>query len=118
MRTPCTTLDDIQVPITWQDTQWNPPSRQFKRLDIPDPKKVSRIYHHNLIGLIEAANLKVRFDNEVQNNRAFAANWGSVQSWTEAARYNPSIKKLDARDIIAGIEDPADGVLQWLTRHW
>jgi hypothetical protein len=33
-------------------------------------------------------------------------------------RYNPSIRKIQARDILAAIEDPTNGVLQWLTRHW
>jgi hypothetical protein len=64
------------------------------------------------------ADLKDALDTDMAASIDFTANWKTVSDWREVTRYNPSIRKIQARDILAAIEDPTNGVLQWLTRHW
>lgn len=93
-------------------------AKQFKARDIPNKKKVVDIHTHSLGKLISEADLKVALDVEIKGRTTFAANWQTVSAWSEVARYNPAIKKIEARDMLDAITDPSDGVMQWLTRHW
>jgi macrodomain Ter protein organizer (MatP/YcbG family) len=64
------------------------------------------------------AGLEHEKDSEAENNPNFGANWDVVKDWKEITRYDPGIKKVEARDLLLAIDDEPDGVLQWLQRHW
>jgi HEPN domain-containing protein len=84
----------------------------------PDPRTVQKIYVHDLTQLVEAARLKHSFDNEMQANGAFAANWAVVKEWSEHKRYSTGISRQDAQDLFRAITARKNGVLAWLKRYW
>jgi hypothetical protein len=47
----------------------------------------------------------------------FAANWAIVSEWSPDARYEAH-DPTSAQTIIAAINDPQSGVLQWIKTHW
>lgn len=57
-------------------------------------------------------------ENEIRQNSKFAVNWSVVKDWSEEARYQTQMPEKTARDIVAALTDPTDGVLTWLKKHW
>ncbi|GAB4462326.1 MAG: hypothetical protein OHK0029_29000 [Armatimonadaceae bacterium] len=75
-------------------------------------------YTHNLVALLRTANLEVRLAQDRAGNPLLDTYWSVVTQWSEVVRYEVNISRQQAVDIITAIEDPADGVLIWLKKHW
>ena len=75
-------------------------------------------WSHDLVKLVGTAGLDVALTGEVRGNPTFVKNWDFVKDWNESKRYILSISAADATNLIGAIDDPADGVLPWLTHHW
>jgi HEPN domain-containing protein len=81
------------------------------------PKDAAKYYVHDLLKLLNIADLDSTFEQERKLDAAFETNWTVVKDWTEEARYQ-SRGKQKAEEILAAINDPQHGVLQWLKRNW
>ena len=86
--------------------------------DFPDKKLANKSHTHNLIELVDVAQLKSIFDTERHSNNVFDINWNTVKSWSEEARYDASISSVAARDFFSAITDAPNGVLPWLKKYW
>jgi len=91
-------------------------AKKTKRYEFP-PKNTSGIYTHKLGELYVSAGLKNYFDNEISKNNNFKNNWSYVKGWNEESRYELKTQK-DAVDIINAINDPNEGILQWIRKYW
>lgn len=67
---------------------------------------------HNLDDLLRLAGLQRKFDQAKAANPNLLTNWSLVTQWSEQFRYNPvgTSPKVRAGDILAALDDPADGV--------
>ena len=76
-----------------------------------------RCWTHDLEELLELAGLKSVLQASAAANSVFAANWKAVVEWSEQSRYETR-DEVSAREIVAAVGDPGDGVLAWIRKHW
>ncbi len=94
-------------------------AKQRKQYEFPPTKEyVGRCYVHRATTLIDVANLKPLLDAELKANPALQANWALIADWDETKRYDTGVPRSMAENLIKAIEDPQNGVLQWLKQHW
>jgi HEPN domain-containing protein len=91
-------------------------ARRTNQDDFP-PREAPRYYVHDIPKLLDSAGLGAAFEQEAQQDAIFRANWATVKDWTEETRYQ-SRGQRQAEEILAAIDDPLHGVLQWLKRNW
>jgi hypothetical protein len=84
--------------------------------DFP-PRDAARYYVHDIPRLLDSAGLSSAFEQEAGQDAIFRTNWATVKDWTEETRYQ-SRGPRQAEEILAAINDPQHGVLQWLRRNW
>jgi len=89
----------------------------YKKYQIVDPKIGKGVYTHNLIELVNLANLSSNLANEIKTDRTFAVQWAVVKDWNESSRYD-IWSESDARDLYRAIKLRRHGVLRWVKRHW
>ncbi|TAE23818.1 MAG: HEPN domain-containing protein [Candidatus Kapaibacterium sp.] len=76
---------------------------------------------HNLSDLLIFSGLFTEFESEKIQNQSFFHQWSYLQSkWSEQLRYEPvgNTKPQDAEKLLRTIEDPHQGILQWIQKHW
>jgi HEPN domain-containing protein len=93
-------------------------ARQVREFDFPDRKVVNDSYVHDLTKLLSVSRLAQLHREEAEQNDAFAENWGIVQAWSEASRYNAAITEAAARVLFRAVSDPTNGVLTWLKKYY
>jgi hypothetical protein len=71
-------------------------------------------WKHDLNLLADLAGLRVAIENAGQVTK----NWLIVKDWTENRRYEHGATKQTASDLYNAINDPANGVFQWLKARW
>ena len=92
--------------------------KQVRENDFPDKKLANASHTHKLSDLLGVAELKKKlFEQEKQDDK-FKLNWIVAKDWSEAARYEPVMKKTKAKDFFEAITDEQSGVLQWIKRWW
>jgi len=80
-------------------------------------QSLPKCWTHKLEELVELAGLKAKRDADAKANPILSSNWGTVNNWNEASRYQLKNQK-DAEDIYTAIIHPSDGVLQWIRQNW
>lgn len=93
-------------------------ARQFRRNTIPDRQLVNDTYSHDFEKLLKTAGLYQELQVDVTTNRGLGSSWSVIKDWKPEVRYSNEKTRLDARDLIDAIENPNDGIIQWLARHW
>jgi hypothetical protein len=83
----------------------------------PKVEEVRNFYTHDLNTLVKAAGLSTARDTEAKTKPQFGKFWTVVLKWNEQARYERK-SQADADALHKAINDPTDGVLQWVRRHW
>ena len=91
-------------------------ARKTRQDEFP-PKEAARYYVHDLPKLLDIAGLGSAFAQEAGQDPAFRENWAIVKDWTEETRYQ-SRGQQQAEELLAAVDDPQHGVLQWLRRSW
>jgi HEPN domain-containing protein len=89
-------------------------AKKTRKYQFP-PKKSDRVYTHSLNELLKTAGLEGQLELEAKANLAFAANWNTVRDWNEEVRYQ--LTGLDGADLYKAVTG-ADGILQWIKKHW
>lgn len=92
-------------------------TKGFTAFTLPDKSTVEQAYVHSYAKLLGLASLAGDHAQLLSTDPAFAANWSTIGSWTEAARYEQASMSV-ATDAIAGLTDPNEGVIQWIKKHW
>jgi hypothetical protein len=90
---------------------------QFRADAIPDKNFVEKIYSHKLAALLIHAKLKDELDKRCLRDPAFAANWNTVQLWTEQLRYRTILDTVYS-DFEMAVLDEGTGILPWIRTHW
>jgi HEPN domain-containing protein len=93
-------------------------ARKTREFDFPDRKVVNDSYVHDVEKLLKVAGLEQLLEEEGKQNRVFAANWVTVQDWSEASRYDASITDATASELFLAVKDETNGVLAWLKKWW
>ncbi len=88
-----------------------------KSEDFPDLKRAREAHTHALENLSHAAGVDKTIQQLAKTDRQFRWNWGVVNRWTEASRYQ-SRREQEAREMLAAVSDPSHGVLQCIKRFW
>jgi HEPN domain-containing protein len=81
-------------------------------------RELANYYTHNIETLIEVANLKIALDTDCASDPALQANRALVVAWSEQVRYETILSRKQAENLIKAIDDPQNGVLTWLKKHW
>jgi HEPN domain-containing protein len=93
-------------------------ARKTREFDFPDRKLVNDSYVHDVGKLLKVAGLEQLLDEEGKQNSLFAANWVTVQDWSEASRYDASISPAETSELFLAVTDETNGVLAWLKKWW
>ncbi|WP_396593190.1 hypothetical protein [Brevundimonas sp. R86498] len=91
-------------------------AKQFVADVIPDKQFVLSIYSHKLADLLKLAGLQTALTQAANEKPTLQENWLTASQWSESSRYAIS-DEVVAREFVAAVTDPAEGVLQWLKSH-
>lgn len=91
-------------------------ARKTMQDDFP-PREAPQYYIHDIPKLLDSAGLGLAFDEQARQDPILMDNWNVVKDWTEEARYQTRGQQ-QAEEILAAINDPEHGVLQWLRQNW
>ena len=83
----------------------------------PSPEECRKYYTHDLAVLRKTARLDGHPDFLPGGNRPLQDNWRLCVIWKETVRYGFS-SDATARELVAAVGDPVNGMLTWLSRHW
>jgi len=78
---------------------------------------VNGVYTHNLVALVNHAQLGPALDAALEQNLRFARNWERAKNWSEDARYREWPEGL-AVELIGALNDGETGVFRWIQAHW
>lgn len=91
-------------------------AKQTREFEFPDQKRVNNSWTHKLSQLMELADIQQM--NALDSNAMLKSNWIHVSNkWSESARYEV-VSEIEARVIVAAVDDLHHGVMQWLQKHW
>lgn len=93
-------------------------ARQTDRYDFPDKRLATEAWTHNLEKLVQLSGLQAEFRRERQASQALQLNWTIVKDWSEAARYDLSITRAQARDFYSACTTRRTGILPWIRQRW
>ena len=91
---------------------------QFRKNTIPDKNLVNNTYKHDFGILMKTAGIFSQLEQNIETDAGLYSSWNVVKDWRPEIRYETSVTRLDARDLIDAIENQQNGILQWLARHW
>ncbi len=91
--------------------------RGVRRYEFPENLKTSDYYTHSFATLVKTAGIDNSLKAEMDANITFAANWREASAWRETSRYEKHTKQ-EAQSLITAIEEPTNGVMQWLKHFW
>jgi len=83
--------------------------------EFPDRDRTRQALEHNPSKLLGAAELLAMQRTDV--SPTFQSNWATVKDWTVDSRYDPSPNPVTVKAFLDALDDPTDGVLQWVRRH-
>ncbi len=83
----------------------------------PKLKFVQDCYTHELVRLVQAANLKTDLDNDTAANPILSSYWSAAKDWTEASRYEQKTQ-FQAETLFEAIANHPNGVLPWIRTRW
>lgn len=85
--------------------------------DFPDKNFAAKCFTHKVRDLVPLARLEGARSQAMSVDAALAANWLIVKDWNEESRYERwTVPQATA--LVAAIEEPNHGVLQWVKQHW
>lgn len=93
-------------------------ARQTARYDFPNRKIAQDSWTHDLEKLVQLAGIGPQLVGNTKANPAFQLNWAIVKDWTEAARYDLSITRAQARDLYSACTSRRNGILPWIKQRW
>lgn len=92
-------------------------SNQMQSAVIPDKAFINAVYTYKLDTLLGLAGLRPQFDADSGADPKLNAYWAIVTKWDEQSRYE-FWDSLSAASLLAAINDPNNGVFQWVKKHW
>jgi hypothetical protein len=68
--------------------------------------------------LLDSAGLKIEFSEVTGKDFMFEASWAIVKDWSVSSRYENQQDRLRAELMLDAVNNPQNGVLQWLKKYW
>ncbi|PZA14036.1 DNA-binding protein [Rhodopseudomonas palustris] len=90
-------------------------ARQFRADEIPDLKRVSKIYSHDLSQLMDIAGLKSVLEAEIAVRPDLKKRWAIAAEWSERARYE--LWTDDRASAILDAIGGEEGLFEWLLKR-
>jgi HEPN domain-containing protein len=84
----------------------------FRENEIPELKRVHKIYSHDLSALLDISGLEDELETEMEANPEFRKYWTIATEWSEQARYQ--IWTQDRASAILEAIGGEKGLLRWL----
>mgnify|MGYP001358297154 CR=1 FL=1 len=84
----------------------------------PEPAEIRLMYSHSFKDLLKAADLDTVLAADRRADRDLDIYWNRLDSWGVALRYETSLSRADAQDLLNALDEPTHGVMQWLRAHW
>jgi hypothetical protein len=84
----------------------------------PDKDFSTKLYSHNLEELVRLANLESKRKERSAKQPKFEARWATVKAWGPASRYDGTIDRAQAEQLIEAVQAPRLGVMTWLKKYW
>ena len=82
-----------------------------------DRRFSDKCWTHDLEDLVELADLAAVRGAAVAANATLNLNWQFVFAWSEQDRYRMKTE-VQARELVAAVTDPVNGVLSWIKGRW
>lgn len=82
-----------------------------------EKKFAEQCWTHDFKVLVDLAGLGSELRVDRLANAVFDQNCAEIEIWSEHARYRTH-SRLEAETLFQAINDPNEGVLQWLKRRW
>ncbi len=92
-------------------------AKRTREFDFPEKKLTNDSHTHDLLKLIQLANLKLELDAAVHADANLQARLDTIQDWSEASRYDRKSQQ-EAADLIDAVEDQTGGLLPWIRQRW
>jgi HEPN domain len=76
---------------------------------------------HNLSELVILAGLSSEYKALEVQNLILLANWEYIKNdikWSEQLRYQMGFTAIQAQTMIHAINDPQNGILEWIKKYW
>ena len=83
--------------------------------EFPDKKLAQDAWDHDPRKLLALGDL-VRFMDQAP--AAFQTNWATVKDWKVDSRYAHTVNPATVGAFLEALDDPKDGVLPWLRKHF
>ena len=82
-----------------------------------DRKFAEKCWTHDFEDLVKLAELIGVLGLAIAANPILEDNWKTVTKWDEVSRYQQKTQ-LQAQKLFDAVNDPTNGVLQWIRVHW
>jgi len=82
-----------------------------------DRKFSEKCWTHDIMDLVDLADLETARATNAAANRALRENWLVVKAWSEQTRYRARTHH-QAKKLHRAITDNRNGVMQWVRAHW
>lgn len=92
-------------------------ARQTMLEEFPDKVRVNDSHTHDFGKLLSVLKLVDERRDANEANPTLKMCWEVVGKWKETARYIQATESA-ARELVAAISDPTDGVLAWIKKYW
>ena len=76
---------------------------------------------HNLSELVILAGLSKEYKKLEVDNPILSGNWEYIKNdikWSEQLRYQIGLTEIQAKTMITAINDPLNGILEWIKKYW
>ena len=93
-------------------------SKQTRRHEFPDKTRANEAWRHKLELLLKLAELEQDLATARRSNPELDTYWLIVKDWNIERRYDPSITRTQASNMLEAVADPDKGVLPWLQDRW
>jgi hypothetical protein len=93
-------------------------AKRTNRHDFPDKKTTLDAWTHDLQKLVHLAGVWSDLQRDMHVSPALEINWAIAQDWSESARYDLSITRVQARELYSACTSRRTGILPWIRERW
>lgn len=93
-------------------------ARQVGKYDFPNKKLAQESWTHDLESLVRLAGVGPDLSRDAKLNAALQLNWAIVKDWSETARYDLTVTRVQARDLYSACTSRRNGILSWIRQRW
>ncbi|QJD78092.1 hypothetical protein [Spirosoma rhododendri] len=94
----------------------------FYSVKQPIKRGSDAFFTHELTQLLTLSGLRKRLEDEIDRekgaNSELAINWQLICNWNESRRYDLSIEKPEALDLLNALTNDKTGFLPWIRKNW